>query len=200
MAFELDKELISFTKAETKRYYKGDLILKEGDRSQYFFYLKQGELSVFNFTEKGRELLQHKVVQGNFFAEPAILCEEPAPGNVEVYSEKVEIIKIPRDNLIAYLKEKPELLFEFTMSIARKSIKKSMLLKQIVLYNPEDRIMEQLQDYKRERCTNGEKVMVDFTRKELAHMTGLRIETVIRTIKKMEKNDLLEIVNGKIYI
>ena len=30
-------------------------------------------------------------------------------------------------------------------------------------------------------------------------MTGLRIETVIRAVKKMEKEQKLEIVGGKIY-
>jgi hypothetical protein len=30
-------------------------------------------------------------------------------------------------------------------------------------------------------------------------MTGLRIETVIRAVKKMEKEGKLEIVNGKIF-
>lgn len=200
MKFLLDDDLIYKTKAESKRYYKGDIILNEGDRSQHFFYLKHGELSVFNFTEKGKELLQHKVKESHFFAEPAILLGEPVPGNVEVCSDKVEIIKIERERLICYLKENPEKLFEFTMSVAYKSIKKSLLLKQIVLFNPEDRIALQLSDFKREHGQDGEKVMINYTRKELSHMTGLRIETVIRTIKKMEKEGKLEIVSGKIYI
>ncbi|WP_133439664.1 MULTISPECIES: Crp/Fnr family transcriptional regulator [Chryseobacterium] len=200
MKFLLDDDLISTTKAESKRYYKGDIILHEGDRSQCFFYLKHGELSVFNLTEKGKELLQHKVKEGHFFAEPAILLNEPVPGNIEVCSDKVEIIKIERERLIAYLKEHPEKLFEFTVSIAKKSIKKSHLLKQIVLFNPEDRILLQLRDFKSENGCDGEKIMINYTRKELSHMTGLRIETVIRTIKKMEKEGKLEIVNGKIFI
>ncbi len=198
MAFEISEKLLNETKPEYKRYHKGDVILNEGDCSQYFHYLKEGELSVSNFTEKGKELLQHKVRAGNFFAEPAVLLGMPFPGNVEVICERVEIIRIPRENLIRFLKENPEDLFEFTMSIAHKSIKKSQLLKQIVLHNPEDRILQQLQDFKREYGTETAKVLIDLTRKELSHMTGLRIETVIRTIKKMEKDDKLEIVNGKI--
>lgn len=200
MAFLLEEDLIVSTKGESKRFYKGDIVLNEGDLSDCFFYLKQGELSVSNFTEKGKELLQHKVKEGNFFAEPAILLKEPIPGNVEVCSDKVVIIKIKREKLIEYLKEHPEKLFEFTLSVARKSIKKSLLLKQIVLFNPEDRILLQLQDYKRENGRDGEKTMINFTRKELSHMTGLRIETVIRAIKKMEKEGKLEIVSGKIFI
>lgn len=200
MGFVLEDELLEVTNAEFKRYYKGDIILSEGDYSEYFYYLKQGELSVSNLTEKGKELLQHKVKSGHFFAEPAVLLGECFPGNVEVCSDKVEIIKIKRDALVDFLKGHPEKLFEFTMSIARKSIKKSQLLKQIVLFNPEDRIHLQLSDYKKDCGKTTEKVMVEMTRKEISHMTGLRIETVIRTIKKMEKEGKLEIVNGKIFI
>ena len=200
MGFVLEEDLLRATKAEVKRYYKGDVILNEGDLSPYFLYLKEGELSVFNFTEKGKELLQHKVKQGRFFADPAILLDLPVPGNVQVCSEKVEIIKILRENLIEYLKSHPEKLFEFTISIAKKTVQKSLLLKQIVLYNPEDRILQQLYDFKKEHACEKERTMINFTRKELSHMTGLRIETVIRAIKKMEKEGKLEIVNGKIFI
>ncbi|MBW7674153.1 helix-turn-helix domain-containing protein [Chryseobacterium chendengshani] len=40
---------------------------------------------------------------------------------------------------------------------------------------------------------------ISLTRKQLASLTGLRIETVIRTIKKMEKEDILRLENGKIF-
>lgn len=199
MGFVLEDDFLKLTNAEVKRYYKGDVILTEGDRSQYFLYLKEGELSVFNFSEKGKELLQHKVKEGRFFADPAILLDQPVPANVQVCSEKVEIVKVQRDRLIEYLKDHPEKLFEFTISMAKKTVQKSLLLKQIVLYNPEDRILQQLHDFKKEHSCEKERTMINFTRKEISHMTGLRIETVIRAVKKMEKEGKLEIVNGKIF-
>lgn len=200
MEFILDEDLLKTTKAEKKIFYKGDIVLNEADICLFFYFLKEGELSVFNFTEKGKELLQHKVRGGHFFAEPAILLGQPIPGNVEVCSDKAHIIKLNRELLIQYLKEHPEFLFKFTTSVAQKSLKKSLLLKQIVLLNPEERILHQLRDIKRESGVVHEKVMIPVTRKEISHMTGLRIETVIRTIKKMEKDGKLEIVNGKIFL
>ena len=200
MGFVLEDDFLKLTNAEVKRYYKGDVILTEGDRSQYFLYLKEGELSVFNFSEKGKELLQHKVKEGRFFADPAILLDQPVPANVQVCSEKVEIVKVQRDRFIEYLKDHPEKLFEFTISMAKKTVQKSLLLKQIVLFNPEDRILQQLHNFKKEHSCEKERTMINFTRKEISHMTGLRIETVIRAVKKMEKEGKLEIVNGKIFI
>lgn len=40
---------------------------------------------------------------------------------------------------------------------------------------------------------------VPLTRQQLASMTGLRVETVIRTIKKMEQQNIVKIINRKIY-
>lgn len=200
MPFTLGDEIINLTKAEVKKYYKGDIVVNEGDLSSFFHYLKSGELSVFNFTEEGKEFLQHKVMPSNFFGEPAVLLEKPFPGNVEVSSERAEIVKIKRENLIEFMLQNPQKMYEFTVSVAEKSIRKSLSLRNIVFLNPEDRIIHQLRDYKREQGSPDEKMVINLTRKEISHMTGLRIETIIRTVKKMERDGKLEIINGKIYV
>ncbi|WP_418123738.1 helix-turn-helix domain-containing protein [Chryseobacterium sp. PTM-20240506] len=40
---------------------------------------------------------------------------------------------------------------------------------------------------------------IPLTRQQLASLTGLRVETVIRVIKNMEKENELKIVNRKIF-
>jgi len=194
--FEINDQFIFDTQAEIKKYSKGSLIANEGNKSLYFYYLIEGELSVYNFTPEGKEFLQHKVKEKNFFGEPAVLLEKPFPGNVEVTSEFAEILKIKRDNFLNYLRNNPDWCIEFTKSIAEKSIIKSNSLKNIVFLNPEDRIIKQFNDYKE---GTEQKMVIDLTRKELSNMTGLRIETIIRTIKKMEKEGKLEIKNGKVF-
>ena len=199
MSFIIDQEFSFNTNAELKKYKKDELIQSEGNHSQYFWYLQEGELSVFNYTEDGKEFLQHKVFGQNFFGEPAVLLEKPFPGNVVVTSENAEILKIQKDNFLNHLKKNPDLLIDFTKSIAEKSITKSHSLKNIVFLNPENRIFSQLSDYKKLKNITDDKVLIDITRKELSNMTGLRTETIIRTVKKMERDGKLEIRNGKIY-
>ena len=196
MSFIIDQEFSFNTNAELKKYKKDELIQSEGNYSHSFYYLVKGELSVFHFTEEGKEFLQHKVKEKHFFGEPAVLLEKPFPGNVEVTSEFAEILKIKRENFLQYLINNPDWCLEFTKSIAEKSIIKSNSLKNIVFLNPEDRIIKQLNDYKEGK---EEKMVIELTRKELSNMTGLRIETIIRTIKKMEKDGKLKIVNGKVF-
>ena len=196
MFLDITENFIKETNAEIKKHEKNSLIINEGSTSLYFYYLLEGELSVYNLTPEGKEFLQHKVKENNFFGEPAVLLEKPFPGTVEVTSEFAKILRIKRENFLQYLKNNPDWSLEFTKSIAEKSIIKSNSLKNIVFLNPEDRIIKQLNDYKEGK---DEKIIVELTRKELSNMTGLRIETIIRTIKKMEKDGKLQIVNGKVF-
>lgn len=196
MTFNINNQFINDTGSEIIRYPKNSIIMSEGRTYLHFFYLMEGELSVYNFTPEGKEFLQHKVKENNFFGEPAVLLEKPFPGTVEVTSDFAEILKIKRENFLNYLKNNPEWCIEFTKSIAEKSITKSNLLKNIVFLNPEDRIIKQLNDYKEGKT---DKMLINLTRKELSNMTGLRTETIIRTIKKMEKEGKLKIINGKVF-
>jgi CRP-like cAMP-binding protein len=196
MFLDITENFIKETNAEIKKYEKNSLIINEGSTSLYFYYLLEGELSVYNLTPEGKEFLQHKVRENNFFGEPAVLLEKPFPGTVEVTSEFAKILRIKRENFLQYLKNNPDWSLEFTKSIAEKSIIKSNSLKNIVFLNPEDRIIKQLNDYKEGK---DEKIIIELTRKELSNMTGLRIETIIRTIKKMEKDGKLQIINGKVF-
>ena len=196
MFLDITENFIKETNAEIKKHEKNSLIINEGSTSLYFYYLLEGELSVYNLTPEGKEFLQHKVRENNFFGEPAVLLEKPFPGTVEVTSEFAKILRIKRENFLQYLKNNPDWYLEFTKSIAEKSIIKSNSLKNIVFLNPEDRIIKQLNDYKEGK---DEKIIIELTRKELSNMTGLRIETIIRTIKKMEKDGKLQIINGKVF-
>ena len=197
--FCLSDPFISETGAQRKIYHKGNSVIQEGERCCDFLFLVSGELSVNNFTDEGKEFLQHKVIPNHFFGEPAVLLQKPFLGNVEVLTDKAEILRINRERFLEYMAKNPADMLSFTKSIAQKSINKSRTLKNIVFQNPEERICNQLRQYKKECGKEMEKMQVKLTRKEISNMTGLRIETIIRTVKKMEKEGKLEIQNGKIY-
>ncbi len=51
------------------------------------------------------------------------------------------------------------------------------------------------------KLTKGSKensFVVPYTRQQIANLTGLRVETVIRTIKKMQEENIVRIQNRKI--
>jgi CRP-like cAMP-binding protein len=74
---------------------------------------------------------------------------------------------------------------------------KSMVLTEISSHEPEHRILSLLNYYKSKNGF-GSKVLIPYTRQQLADMSGLRVETVIRTVKKMEKEKKLSLDGHKI--
>lgn len=196
MTVELEDDFIAETDAAFSSCRKGEILIEEGMRSPYFFYLLKGEVSVYNLTADGKEFLHHKVSEKNFFGEPGVFLDIPFPGYINVVSKKAEVLMVKRDKLIEYLKTHPVWAVEFIKSMAEKSWRKSELLNDIVFLNPEERILRQFEKFKK---GSKERVKIPLTRNEVSKMTGLRIETVIRAIKKMEREEKLSIIKGKVY-
>jgi CRP-like cAMP-binding protein len=75
-----------------------------------------------------------------------------------------------------------------------------MLLKEIASHSPETTIrslLAYLKKYKKNFCPQCNKVKL--TRQQIANMTGLRVETVIRTIRLLHEKGELTIDKGKVY-
>ena len=63
----------------------------------------------------------------------------------------------------------------------------------------ESRIMQLVEHYRNLLGTvKGETAHIPLTRQQIAGLTGLRVETVIRTIKKLEEKGKLELDSHKI--
>lgn len=91
-------------------------------------------------------------------------------------------------------------MFRFMSSkISGSMYSKSILMRKISCRNASERLQEILQMLKKEQ--GHEKPFsftLPFTRQQLASLTGLCVETTIRTIKKMERQKLLRIKDRKI--
>ena len=57
---------------------------------------------------------------------------------------------------------------------------------------------EQIQKFGAQNIATSKEFIVPFTRQQIADMSGLRVETVIRTVKKMEEEGKLRVISRKI--
>ena len=76
---------------------------------------------------------------------------------------------------------------------------KAKIAREVSIYPPEHRILTLLHHLKgnSERDSSFE---VPLTRQQISDLTGLRVETVIRAIKKLEKSEALAIIDRKVFI
>jgi CRP/FNR family transcriptional regulator, cyclic AMP receptor protein len=178
---------------------KDQVLFHEGDKALDYFQVEEGSVKMFIASKDGQEFIQGIFTAGESFGEPALIGNFPYPGSVMAL-EKTKVWKLPSDYFLHMLKENFDLHLKMDQVLCQRLRYKSMVLSEISSYEPEHRVATLLKYYKTKNTktdTSG-KVIVPYTRQQLADMSGLRVETVIRTVKKMEKEGKLILEGHKI--
>lgn len=177
---------------------KNEILFMEGKPALNYYQVAEGIIKMNNFSAEGQEFIQGMFKPGESFGEPPLFGNFPYPANADAVVDAV-VWKLPKDNFIQLLKDNFELHLKFCAILSKRLQFKAMIAKEISSYTPEHRILT-LIDYFREKADETEEeYQVPFTRQQIADMTGLRVETVIRTVKALADKDELKIVNRKVY-
>jgi cAMP-binding proteins - catabolite gene activator and regulatory subunit of cAMP-dependent protein kinases len=194
----INSELLEKYGGSTISLPKGKMLFQENDTAFFYYQIIEGSMKMNNYDEEGNETIQGIFKAGQSFGEPAIFGDFPYPANAEA-TEATKIIKLEKSRLLDMVSENPQVALHLLSALSRRLRFKAILSKEIKSYDAEHRIMtlfELINTKKKPDKT----VQVNITRQTIANLTGLRVETVIRTIKKLEEKALLEIKKGKIYI
>ncbi len=178
---------------------KDQVLFHEGDKALDYFQVEEGSVKMFIVSNDGQEFIQGIFAAGESFGEPALIGKFPYPGSV-VAIEQSKVWKLPGDLFFQMLKENFDLHLKMDHVLCQRLKYKSMVLSEISSYEPEHRIASLLKYFKNKNRKAGasEKIVIPYTRQQLADMSGLRVETVIRTVKKMERDGKLALDGHKI--
>lgn len=177
---------------------KDQMLFQEGDEARDYTQVESGTVKMFITSNEGQEFIQGIFNAGESFGEPALIGKFPYPGTV-VAIEPAKIWKLPSDYFFQMLKENFELHVKMDQVLCQRLRYKSMVLSEISSHDPEHRILSLLKHYKSKNApTPLAKIIIPYTRQQLADMSGLRVETVIRAVKKMEKEKKLVLEGHKI--
>jgi len=184
-----------------KNYTKDEYIFHEDEHSHFYYQIISGKVKMVSEAEDGKEFIQGFFGPGQSFGEPPIFDEGVYPASAKAEEDSV-IIRLAVDSFIHMLKQHFDIHWKITKLLAHRIKHKAVTLKEISCHTPEHRILNLLDNYKKELKNKSPfipKVKVDFTRQEIADMCGLRVETVIRVIRQMHEKDMLVIKRGKVY-
>ncbi len=194
------RELLVESRANFFEVKKDEYIFLEDEFASFYFQVMSGTVKMSSYSENGQEFIQGIFKSGQSFGEPALFGDFAYPNNA-IATETSEICKLSKDAFIDLLKNNYDIQWKFNSILSNRLRYKSILLKEISSYYPDHVIMTLLK-YLRDNADKKDKspFYVPFTRQQLADMTGLRVETVIRTVKKLYKSGKLEIKQHKIYL
>jgi CRP-like cAMP-binding protein len=183
-----------------RKFRKGEVIFKEDSLALFYHQVEEGSVKMINCNEQGKEFIQGIFEPGESFGEPPLFFEGHYPASA-VAETDCTIIKLRKESLFEILRDNPDVHFGLTQLLSKRLHNKAIVSRELACYEPEHRIMTFLEMIRTKQDKNdGKKIKVPYTRQQLADMTGLRVETVIRTIRSLEMKGELSIESGKVYL
>lgn len=196
----ISEELLIKFGAEKISCVKGEVIFREGSYAKNYFQLLQGEVKMNNFNYDGKEFVQGIFYPGQSFGEPPLFADVKYPANAEAITE-AELYRLAKPNFLKLLTANPDVHLEITRVLAGRLYYKAIMASELSTQEPEHRILRLLDYLKKHvhRLKEPFSFKVDLTRQQIADLTGLRVETVIRATKSLEKKNELQIKARKVY-
>ena len=181
-----------------KTFYKDEIVFNETDIPKYYYQIKSGKVKMFNLTEEGKEFTQGFFEKNNSFGEPPLLGTFEYPASAMCLTD-CEIYVLEKKVFLKLLKGHPDVHLKFTKLLCNRMLYKAKIMKELSIHPPEHRILTLLHHLKSSAKTEG-LFEVKLTRQQISDLTGLRVETVIRAVKQLEKTKKLILKQHKVYI
>jgi len=192
-----EKLLLSFGASEVLKNSQ-DIIFKENSSPQYYYQIITGNVKLVHFTSDAKEFVHGFPFDGHCFGETYLLTDKMYPFSAVADSE-CRFLKLPKENYLALLDEHSEVLKKVYQYSAERMHFRYIISSLLIIPEPKKRLIKLL-DYLKQYFNQPDRFSFDvpFKRSQLAMLVGLRVETVIRTLKTMEKEEIVKIKNGKI--
>jgi CRP/FNR family transcriptional regulator len=195
---QIDIDLLYSWGAVAKKYKKNEIIFDEDELANFYYQILDGSVRLFNSNDEGKEFTQGIFCKGDGFGEPPLFINETYPSKAVTIQDST-ILKLSKDKFFKILDEYPSIQKYFLVLLAQKIHSKSKTSKEIINQKPEFRVIAFLNSFKKKTGNSSEKILIPYTRQDIANYTGLRVETVIRVFSQMNKKNQVEIINHKIY-
>jgi CRP/FNR family transcriptional regulator, cyclic AMP receptor protein len=195
----IDIDLLLSWGATYRKVQPGEIIFQEGSHANFYYQLVSGKTRWVSINEEGKEFIQLMIEAGESFGELPLFDDCPYAASAIADEESV-IIRLHKNNFLQLIKEYPDIHFAFTRLLSQRLRFKFLTIRELAYYNPEHRITTLLDYFKKSnRHTCPKCNMVKLTRQQIADMTGLRVETVIRAMRLLHHKGQVLIEKGKVY-
>jgi CRP/FNR family transcriptional regulator len=191
---ERDRQALLLEGAAETHYDKGQPIFREGDPAESFHVLVSGAVKCVKSSPEGREAVLKVLLPGDLFCcEAAVFDGAPHPGCAQPMGP-VTVLKIPKDVYFRLLKKNPQAAFEIIKYLGHRLNEAQETAKAFALERADQRVASlfiKLAERMGKETPHGVLLDIRLTRQDVADMTGLALETAIRTISKLTNEGLL---------
>ncbi|MBE7644475.1 cyclic nucleotide-binding domain-containing protein [Tenacibaculum finnmarkense genomovar ulcerans] len=186
--------------AKIVEFSKGDYLFEKGSSPKYYYQIINGGVKMNYYNQSGNEFIQGIFGKNRSFGEPPLLIDTKYPANA-IALNSLSVYLLKKEAFETLLLDNNEVHYAFTKMISKRLYFKATIANGISSNSAEEAILTLLNYLKNDVHQHSLpfNLKIDFTRKNIAGLLGLSIESTIRTIKKMEAKKTVKIINQKIY-
>ncbi len=194
----LDKAELEFIKGYIieKTIGKGEIILSEGQQSDYLYFVISGLVKVFKTSPSGKEQILHIAPPGDSLNDVSTFDGKPCAANMLAMTP-VHLCAIRKDDLKIILHNPPAVYVNVVKSLAGRVRRDSKLAEELSTTQASARLARLLLGrYAGEEATIG----LLLTQQDMANMIGTSREVVNRALKVMEEKGAIFLSRHRVIV
>lgn len=185
-----------------QKYQKGEIIFREGVVPYGIFFIHQGKVKKYKVDPSGKEQIIYVANNGELIGYHAVLSEERYPDFAAAMEDSV-ISFIPKDDFLAVLNNSTIFANRLLKSLSHEY---SVLANNISVFAQRTAVervaiaLIVMREKFKIETAKGEEIIIDISRADLASIAGIAKENVIRLLKELKSEGIIETQGRKIWV
>ncbi|RJO66772.1 MAG: Crp/Fnr family transcriptional regulator [Myxococcales bacterium] len=188
--------------AMMKELKKGEYLCHEGEKATHLYLLTQGKLKVVKHTSFGKDVILDIYAKGEMFLMEGVFDAEPQPASA-VAAEDSMVLLIEKRTFVRVMDQNPMMTRAVLSEMAHKMRGLTDQITDLSVGKVDYRIanlMLKLGHKIGEEEGDQVKLNIHLSRQDIADLTGTTIETAIRTMSRLAKQEVVKTTKDSILI
>lgn len=182
---DLNKEKVSY------HYKKGQVIFSESNRPSGIFCVHSGKVKIYKINSEGKEQIVRLAKDGDLIGYRSFLANEAYHAFAETLEESV-ICTIPGPTVLQLLSQNINLSLKMMEHMAKDILAADQKSVDLLAKTARERLCEAIVIlYKSFGVDEDGFIDIRLTRENIGNLTGMAIETVVRTLKEISDEGLI---------
>lgn len=184
-----------------KSYKKGDILCREGEKSDSLFIINEGKVKLSKLTKEGKEQIVHIFTSGDFFGELNLFSSDERY-NFDVYAiSDVKICTLSKEDMNKIILSNPEISLKLLEVITKRLTQTENLAQKLATNDAEIRIAYMLLEFAEKygaATEDGLQINLPINREEMANYTGVTRETISRKLSNFDELGIISLKGNKV--
>ena len=184
---------------EHKTFDKGTMIFSEGSEANTLFFINEGKIKLYKYNKDGKEQILHILTNGDFFGELDLIKSSTYKFNAKAM-DNAKIWTLKKSEVKNIIMKKPEIAIKLLESVGERLAAIENLAQNLSTNDVDARIaylLINLMDKYSEEEDGKKLIKLPLSREDMANYIGVTRETISRKLKKLEEEELIQLIGTK---